>query len=517
MLSNSPSRLKSVKFLKFVPFFLIVALGAWAFASPIGSSPDDDFHLTSIWCAQTTSDQICGPGTTQATRTVPKILLQAPCYAYKPEISASCLDKIGYSTEPNVLTDRGNFAGGYPPVFYAVMNLFAGGDVQLSVLIMRFVNIFLFTGLMTLTFLALPKNRRGVLVWSWMLTSIPLGAFLLASNNPSAWAMIGVGISWIAFLGFLETSRKQRVMLGVITLISILIAAGSRADGAVYSVFGLGIVILLKFRKSILNWRNLLIFVAALVACGIFYLSSTQGTSAINGFGNPVTAVGGFGGQIENVSTDTPSTVALLAFNVLNAPMLWEGAFGSWGLGWLDTDLPSIVYLGSLAAFVAIAFIGFGNLNKRKMLALIGIGLALWVLPVYVLTKGGSHIGTEVQPRYLLPLIILFAGVLLVKVREEELRLTRGQAYLVAIALSIANFVSLHFNMRRYITGIDSMGWNLNHAVEWWWSGFIPPMAVLLIGSIAFAAVAVIVAREINLDGSTPSPSLKRQVALDHG
>lgn len=517
MLSNSLSRLKSVKFLKFVPFFLIVALGAWAYASPIGSSPDDDFHLTSIWCAQPTTDQICGPGTTAATRTVPEILLQAPCYAYKPELSAACLDKIGYSTEPTVLTDRGNFAGGYPPVFYTVMNLFAGDDVQLSALIMRFVNIFLFAGLITVTFFALPKNRRGVLVWSWLLTLIPLGAFLLASNNPSAWAMIGVGISWIAFLGFIESSGRQRLLLGAITLFATLIAAGSRADGAVYSVIGLGAVLFLKFRKSILNWRNLSIIAAAVIVCGLFYLNSTQGTSAINGFGNPVTAVGGFGGEIENVSKDTPSTFALLAFNVLNAPMLWEGIFGSWGLGWLDTDLPSIVYLGSLAAFVAIAFIGFGNLNKRKMLVLTGIGLALWVLPVYVLTRGGSHIGTEVQPRYLLPLIILFAGVLLVKVREKELRLTRGQAYLVAITLSIANFVSLHFNLRRYITGIDSMGWNLNQAVEWWWSGFISPMAVLLIGSIAFSAVAVIVAREINLDGSTPATSLTRQAALGHG
>ena len=506
----------TLKFLKVVPVFVVLALGAWAYASPIGSSPDDDFHLTSIWCAQPAADEICAEGTSEITRTVPAILIQAPCYAYKAEQSAQCIDKIGYSVQPSILTDRGNFAGGYPPVFYAVMNVFAGNDVQISILIMRFINILLFAGLMTVTFIALPSNRRGTLAWSWLVTSIPLGSFLIASNNPSSWAIIGVGMSWVAFLGFLETTGRRKGILALLTLLAILIAAGSRADAAVYSLLGLGAVLLLKWRKSMFRWSIVGLVAAAVLVCGYFYFTSTQAVSAINGFGNPVTAVGGFGGAVENISTDKPSTFALLAFNILNAPMLWEGFFGSWGLGWLDTDLPSIVYLGSLAAFVAMAFLGFGNLNKRKFLALSGIGLALWILPVYVLTKGGSHIGMEVQPRYLLPLAVLFAGVLLLKVRERELRLTRGQAYLIALTLSLANFVALHFNMRRYITGIDSMGWNLNQDIEWWWPGFVSPMTVLFIGSAAFACVVFVIAREVNLDGKpTTAANAKKALVIN--
>jgi hypothetical protein len=238
--------------------------------------------------------------------------------------------------------------------------------------------------------------------------------------------------------------------------------------------------------------------------------------SAINGFGNPGAPVIGPGGALNDVSTESPSIIALLAYNILNAPTLWEGAFGSWGLGWLDIELPSIVYLGSLAAFVSVAFIGFGNLDKRKFLALAAIGAALWILPVYVLTKGGSHVGIEVQPRYLLPLIILFAGVLLVKVRDQRFVLTRGQAYLVALALSVANFVALHFTMRRYITGIDFMGWNLDQGIEWWWAGFLSPMAVLIIGSVSFAVLAFVIAREINLDGSRNTPPRRPSAIAVH-
>jgi hypothetical protein len=92
------SKLRSVRFLKFAPVFLVVALGAWAYASPMGSSPDDNFHLTSIWCGQASPDAICAEGDSAVTRTVPAILLEAPCYAYKPELSAECIEKIGYSS-----------------------------------------------------------------------------------------------------------------------------------------------------------------------------------------------------------------------------------------------------------------------------------------------------------------------------------------------------------------------------------------------------------------------------------
>lgn len=488
--------------MRLAPVFIVLALAAWAYASPMGSSPDDDFHLTSIWCGQSGTSEICAAGETPSTRTVPEILLKSPCYAYKAEVSASCQENIGFSSTPTELTDRGNFAGGYPPAFYAVMSIFAGPDFQLSILLMRFVNILLFTALATVTFIALPQSRRGALAWSLLVTSVPLGMFLISSNNPSSWAIIGVGLSWLAFLGFLETESKRKILLGALTVLTVAMAAGARADAAIYSLLGLAVVAFIKMKKLKFSVPLVTVSLAAIAICVLFYFTSNQVVSAINGFGNPVTATGGFGGEIETISTEKPSLFALLAFNILNAPMLWEGVFGSWGLGWLDTDMPSLVSLASLAAFIAVAFTGFGNLSKRKAIAVAGLGLAIWILPVYVLTKGGSHIGMEVQPRYVLPLIMLLAGILLMRVRETDFALKRGQAYLIATALSMANFVALHFNMRRYVTGIDSMGWNLNADIEWWWTGFVSPMAVLIVGSLAFAAVAFTIAREINLDGT---------------
>ena len=38
--------------------FWVVLVG-WAMASPMGSAPDDDYHLASIWCAEGVAADAC--------------------------------------------------------------------------------------------------------------------------------------------------------------------------------------------------------------------------------------------------------------------------------------------------------------------------------------------------------------------------------------------------------------------------------------------------------------------------
>ncbi|MFM9876674.1 MAG: DUF2142 domain-containing protein, partial [Rhodoglobus sp.] len=106
-----------------VPVLAFIALGAWAFASPIGAGPDDDFHLVSTWCA-TGNDEFCQPGTEANNRYAPAALVQAACFAQEPEVSAGC-QPSEWSVTPSILTSRGNFQREYPPVYYAAMSVFA--------------------------------------------------------------------------------------------------------------------------------------------------------------------------------------------------------------------------------------------------------------------------------------------------------------------------------------------------------------------------------------------------------
>jgi hypothetical protein len=99
------------------------------------------------------------------------------------------------------------------------------------------------------------------------------------------------------------------------------------------------------------------------------------------------------------------------------------------------------------------------------------------------------------QPRYLLPIIILLAGVSLLRRYDDPVRVSRGQALVVAGALVVANSVALYTNIRRYVTGLDATWGNLDKGVEWWWNIPVSPMGMWAIGSVAFAAVLFWLAR----------------------
>jgi hypothetical protein len=494
----------------FVPALALLALLAWVFASPVGSSPDDDFHLTSIWCANS-SNASCQPGTDASSRIVPKALVEAPCFAHDRYTSAACqLKDFTFESKPAVETSRGNFDGEYPPVYYAVMSIFAGSNIVLSVILMRVFTVLLFLGITIALYVLLPTFRRPTLVWSWAITTIPLGVFLLASNNPSSWAIIGLGSAWQALLGYYETTGKRRIALGALFAASVVMAAGARSDAALYSVVAIGVVIWLTFlrRRSYLL-LSILPVVMALVAV-FFVLTSTQTGSGLHGF-TPTTSGGAASGAATNDSgttTVSPSQggtgFGLLAYNLLNAQSLWAGVFGHWGLGWIDTPLPAVVAFGATAVFVVVAFTGLARMSWRKLIVTIGLVVVLWALPVYVLQRGGEAVGTDVQPRYILPLIVLFGGVILLTRAGQRLSFTRVQLILVVATLSFANLVSLHVDIQRYVAGNNHSAIDLDAHDGWWWSMPISPNVVWIVGSLAYAGMLVLIVREVSRRQALP-------------
>lgn len=483
----NPRRRFRFRALYLTPLLALIALTAWAFASPVGSSPDDDFHLVSAWCAEGLITSECEEGTAEGNRVVPEGLVEVHCYRGDTNVSASCQEaEFDITGEPTELTTRGNFAGGYPPLYYTTMNLFVGDNIAVSAVIMRMINVLLFVGLNTALFVLVAPKRRFALVWGWAITTVPLGLFLISSNNPSAWSIIGVGTLWIALLGFLEERGRRRIPLGAIVVIAGLMSAGSRADSAVYGVMAMGAVLILTFEPTRRFLLSALLPAAMSGIALLYFLGSRQSNSGISGF---------------EPAYDAPREVidpfTLAVSNFLDLPKLWVGVFGTDGLGWRETFLPAIVTFGAASAFVAIVFLGIRQTWARKTAVLLIGAAVLWLLPVYVLGQGtGSQVvGEQVQPRYLLPLIALFAGLALLTRFGSAVRLSMAQRITVVGLLSVAQFVALHQNMRRYITGMDNRGLNLNNGIEWWWDIPVSPMAVLLVGSAAYVALLWILAR----------------------
>ena len=485
------SRLK-FKVMRLAPIFAIIALTCWAFASPVASSPDDDFHLASIWCAAGNKVHQCQAGGDESKRAVPLAVgSDRPCFAHVPVRSGTCPGVAARPAGRNGLvnTNRGNFQGLYPSPYYQTMNLFVGSNVEVSVVLMRIVNILLLVGLTTVLYVLLPVSRRLPLVGGLAISLVPLGLFLVASNNPSAWAVISAGTLWISLVGYFESSGVKKAGLGIVAGLSTVIGAGARADAAIYAVVAVVVAVLLTASRSRRWLISALLPVGLVVTAVVFYVSAAQssvGASGIPGY--------------PDADPGHPLDWRYLVFaNLFNVPSLWAGVFGSWPLGWLDTIMPAVVWVAGLGCFAALVFTGLVSMSIRKLLAVITVVGALLVIPTYILVQSRVVIPVAVQPRYILPLVIMLGGLILLQAGGARLRLSKGQIATLVTTLSVVNAIALHFNMRRYITGTDVTDPNLNTAIEWWWNIPFSPMTVWVAGSLSFAALLVIIARETML------------------
>ncbi|WP_168186201.1 DUF2142 domain-containing protein [Agromyces badenianii] len=474
------------------PLALLGALLSWALASPPGSSPDEDYHMASIWCAGGPSAGVCEETDSVEKRRLPADLVEAAlCFRFYSEQAASCPLDEGMQT-----TDRGNWNGhAYPPVFFQAMNVFVGDDLSISIVAMRIVNSVLFVAVLTGLFVLLPRRQRHLLGWGTAISLVPLGMFLVASVNPSGWSVLSAAGLWLAIWGFFEQSGAKKWMLAAMSAALVVIGAGARSDSAIYAVVAMAAGTVLAFRADRRFALHALLPLALSVLSVVLFFSTGQ--SAI-------------------VSSDTAvdgkyplSTLAFMDAKLL--PQLWAGVFGLWGLGWLDTFMPGIVWITTLGLFCAVVFWGLRTGGIRKWLSLGGVAFCLVAVPMYILLHDNVVIGEYVQPRYIYPLIIIFGGVALAGVIRPNLGLSRLQITIAALGLAIANSVALHVNIRRYVTGLDVQSFNLDLQREWWWGGPVTPMMVWLAGSVAFtmaaAALAFLVWRRI--DG--------QPVGLDHG
>jgi len=500
MQTSTRSRLRAVARLLVLPLLALVVLGGWAFSSPVGSSPDEDYHLASIWCAAGDRTSLCEQSGAPGVRFVPLAFTNDPCYSRDSTEAATCQE--GAFTDPElVLSSRGNFTGAYPPVFYGTMSMLATDDVQTSVLMMRMLNATIFVALVTALAVLLPRPHRVAAVGSFLIAVVPLGLFLIPSINPSSWAVIGVGTSWIALLGHLDSSGRRRWVLGALAALGVVMAAGARADAGVYAVLGILAVLVLRAARTRAFAMASILPIALVVVALVIALAAGQLGSAAQGFGGVNTPSGGGpgptvpGGPTSGTGSNGGLGLGLALSNLVNVPSLWAGVLGFWSLGWFDTPLPAIVAFAGIGVYVAVAFSGLVHVDVRKALVFTGAAAAVWLIPTWTLTRGGDQVGSQVQPRYILPIIIVLAGVALLSVRGRWLRLSLAQRWVVGLALGGTQALSLYTNIRRYVTGDDVRAISLDSGLEWWWAGLPGPMLLWIGASLAWGALLVLLLR----------------------
>lgn len=456
----------------------IVCGAMWALSSPPGSSPDDNYHQATIWCVDasaTTSPDTCrvvGESETTGGRVVevPALVANPNCFAFVPTESGACQRPLKSALATTETIDNGSYPGG----FYRVMHLLVRDSIPESIVAMRIANVTLAALLLGAIALVTTTAVRRLMVLTLAPVLIPLGWFILASVNPSSWALSGLTAYGFALHTLLVVEgRRQRVAAGALGAAGLVMALSARGDAPVYA----GVI---TVAICTLHWRTLwatkrLLVIPALV--GVVCLWRVLAAAQV--------------ASIAGASAETERTLGEVVPNlVLEFPALFSGMFGyAFGLGWLDTAVNSVTAYPVALIIGFLGLSGLGRMSVPKAIAAAVVFAPMIVLPMMTLYRTRLIVGESVQPRYILPLMPMLLAVLLTdRAADRALRLSRVQSVLIWLALTVATTAAIYANARRYVTGID--GPTMIDQLEWWWQSAPSPGTVTLIGGFAFAVLA---------------------------
>ena len=491
----------AAKFLRPLALLLlgVVTFGSWALSSAVGSAPDDDYHLTSIWCSSFAGD-VCEVDPNGEGVYIPEALREAIyCYYHNPEQSAGCQPFLdGTDPRPDVAFAHNNpHRNLYPDPYYQVQHLFKSENIEATALSIRFVNLSLFLVVGFALFFALPVRLRSAWIWMWALGLVPMGMFIIPSSNPSSWALTAVAAGWMSLLGYLESKGPRAWVLGSLYLAMAVIAVSARVDAVLY----LGLASLIAVWQSDTRGTELLKKTWIGLVGVVFVVFQLIRNPA-----NLERVVEGIGQRSDRIDEPLPwvqsgQAVAegfdwsLFWNNALEIPGLWLGVFGGfpWGtLGWLDTAIPQSVVFLVMLPLLGVLFLALREADPKKLIALAISVFAVWALPMYLLQLGGFRVGEEVQPRYLIPLMMVLLGTLVLNKSGLPVITDTRRVWFIVISLSVANSIALHTNIRRYTTGTRVQGFNLDSPREWWWPffpDFFGPNFLWLVGTLAFGTL----------------------------
>ncbi|WP_080462019.1 DUF2142 domain-containing protein [Actinomyces gaoshouyii] len=459
----------------------------WALVSPVGGSPDDDYHLGSIWCPPPVESSGCGTKVinNEVQVYVPETVSQrTSCFSY-PDSDGTLLCKGALSDDEYTYSRRYD-AGNYPGGYYWFHHLFVSDDVTGSVLIMRGVNILIAMVLLGSIGWLLPSRYRESLALTILVAWMPMGLYFVASNNPTSWALSGTLAYAAALFGALRTEGRRRWALLGLAAIGALVSCSARGDSAFFMlVISLAVLVGAPWTRRILPEACLALTASAV---GVWIMQST--------------------GQASALSSVSPSEEAIplvmrLSSLVTSLPEYFAGFYGQrWGAGWFDIPFdgaPSTIAIGLV---VACLLIGARRVGRRKALSALIVFGAIAGVPLVVSLQAGFSRVYQYQPRYMLPLLaILLFLWLAMSVKGGHV--VGAQVWMIGIGSVIVNAYALRRVMERYTHGrldLDHPVYSLDLSLRWWWSDFpLTPeytwRVLVLVYAVAIASMALLVWR----------------------
>ncbi len=490
---------------RFVPVLaglsLAVSAAMWAVISPVGSSPDDDFHMASIWCAWGPHETCVTERPVDVSPDLPGATYYVPssigfqCFVESTPASAECIDEQPLGWIPGRVNAE---IGTYPPVFHAAMRVFVGEDETQSVRNMRIANGVLAGVLLAYALTVLrPRFRRAVAI-TWLVAIIPFGLWFIASTNPSSWAIMAGGLFWAFLANWLsdDSLRSRSAWLSLVGVIAtVVLAAGARSDAAlalVIAALGVAIFLAPKLRR---HPRRLLLLAAPIpfLALGLAYrirsFGGLQGAIDWGTIGEDG-SFAGLAGQWIRYTAEFPALISGMIGG--GSPEFLQAPIYIFGLANQDVLMPSLVLVFNLLLVGAALFWGLQTYSWPKILAATFLGLMLLVLPLITLSR--YYFTNMYQPRYLLPLFLAFLGIIVTSRIGGAERWRLVQAYGAAVLVALVGSAALLATVRRFTNGQTETWLSFSFTPEWWWSGWAHPLVFWLVGAAAMGLYSICLA-----------------------
>ena len=463
----------------------IITLGSWALASPPGSGPDDEYHLSSIWCSRGYRIQFCEKSTSIYEAKIPLQLHRngGPrtifCYAGDSKISASCIRGLDAEAVTKLESSKRFNTSSIAGNFYKSNGFLVSPNVNRSILTMRFLQIFIFFALISFAIYSSGERKWAVLL-ALFVGMVPVGLFIIPSTSPSSWAIVGVVSAGICVMNSLISSRKSHRVIAVIGfLVAVLLTRNVRADVNIMLAIcvTLGLVsgfVIRETNRSLKFDRTRLLRVAFLATPGLLYIH-------LRVFSLYPWRIARFilGGSFYSLSNDSPQ--AFLGF-----------LGGSIQLGSADFAPTPVVLI-----LMSVGFVTFIVITARfvplKVKISSGFGLSLLFFLPYWFSLGAIGLASRYIMAIYLVSLVTFSASAVSSRRLANFKFSKSALVTIFLTISLGQSLSLHQSIRRYITGTNISGWNLNEGAQWWWTHGPSPLSIWILGSVAFSVALFIV------------------------
>jgi hypothetical protein len=463
---------------------LFLTFAAWSMGSAVGSSPDEDFVLTSIWCgsdSKNPSTKYCKTDPEEDSSFLVSELVAKPhlCYVNQgDDFSASCQNGMAENIVSTQRYFRCDSLGrcNQPRYYFDTMRLLVGANIEMSVVKMRLLNSALAAVLISIS-INLNKAKAIESLIAWLVFATPFSLYLISSINSTAWAITATTLfsNSLSELSSPPTGAKKFYKNLCLLLFSVLLAISSRKETIYIFIFLLALFLITNLKNKDFAIRSLNPRQRRYLYISIFFAIC----AAIFGLATLFP-------QVEQIAFNAdlvqPGSHILEA--IIRLPYFILGYFGSWGLGWFDFSVPQASWLFSLQASSLILFSMLRRSKKALKLKFICFFSANLTLILLATILSGFQIGSVIQPRYFLPFTL---GCVVLFTNQKTKPLERSVLTIVMCLATLSNTLALRATLLRYTKGLDNLlATSLSESTEWWWQINLSPSIIWILGSISF-------------------------------